>query len=323
MTIQLGGCALLTEILQITIGPHDVPCVTRDLADYTIATLIANVHRNMDSPALARVCIDTMRTLVHMHSAATGVANPPFLMSGEHSIPGFLMTLMHMIQDDEFWVKQSLGVLLELELVVHARLPQNTAGLLAFNLGQAEEYILDSMAFSSPSHRYADGQSRCMDSLQILYEIFPERVRRPTDVMASVLQILMAHNNNPDVRDGAITLMCTIVEGFWIRTSPLRVLSVTQTRPCVGVIMPLVVCSLRAADAHNPVNKNNCTSVFIMLSLLCRNNPPQIALANKMQIAQLLHYKYHAPIEDVLAHPVVDARCMAAYHHLVEILEGR
>jgi hypothetical protein len=86
--------------------------------------------------------------------------------------------------------------------------------------------------------------------------------------------------------------------------------------------MPVVVCSLLAVDAHLVVNKNNCTNILNMLSLLCQNHPAQIARAKKGRFAEFLHYKYHPPIEDVVAHPVVDARYMAAYHHLEKILAG-
>jgi hypothetical protein len=320
MTIQLGGCGLLTELITLSPKPNDVPIVTRMLADYTIATLIANVHQNMDSPALARICIGTLRTLVHMHSVTTGVADPPFLMSGVHSIPGFLVTLMHMNQNNEAWVKRSLRCLQV--LLVDARLPHNTAGLLAFDVGQAEEYIVAFMALSAPNHKYADGPMLCIDCLRSLYENFPQRVRRPSDVMASVVQQLMAHNQDPGFRNSAVTLMNTIVERFWSPTAPPRRLIDDQIRPCVTQIMPLVVCALRQADANILVNKTQCTTVFGMLSLLCQNNPPQIALAKKMRFAELLHSRYHQPIQDGVGHPVVDARCMAAYHHLEAILAG-
>ena len=320
MRIQLGGCTLLIDFMSITLGPHDKPSVSRKLADYTIATLIENVHQNMDSLALARICFATLHTLVHMYSTTTAVPNKPFLMSGEHSIPGFVMTLMRMNYDDETLVYQSLRCMKI--LLVDARLPQNTAGLLAFNVSQAEKYILDSMAVSSPTHIYSGVPPLFIEWLQTLYDVFPQRVSRPTDVMASVVQSLMAYNQNPKVRDVAITLMSTIVEGFWSPIAPFRVLSADQTRPCVENIMPVVVCSLRAVDAHKVVNKNNCTTILNMLSLLCQNHPTQIALAKKGRFAEFLHYKYHPRIEDVVAHAVVDARYMAAYHHLEEILAG-
>lgn len=312
---------MLIDIMSITLGPHDEPSVSRQLADYTIATLIENVHQNMNSPALARVCFDTLHTLVHMYSTTTAVPNAPFLMSGEHSIPEFVMTLMRMNYDDKTLVHRSFRCLKI--LLVDARLPQNTAGLLAFNVSQAEEYILDSIAVCPPSHVYSDGPVPLfIELLQMLYDIFPQRVSRPTDVMASVVQSLMAYNKDPKLRDFAITLMSAIVEIFWGPTAPFRVLRANQTRPCVENIMPVVVCSMLAVDAHLVVNKNNCTNILNMLSLLCQNHPAQIALAKKGRFAEFLHYKYHPPIEDVVAHPVVDARYMAAYHHLEKILAG-
>ena len=313
MTIQLRGSALLSTLMPITTGQHDMTYVTRPLADYTIATLIANVHLNMDSPALARICLVVLCTLVDMHSSATGVASPPFLMSGVHSIPGFVMTAMHLHQDCDTLVWRSMR-LLRL-LLQNSELPENTAGLLAFNVIQAEEYILASMARLIP---YARAETVCLDVLTMLYQKFPLRVKRPTDVMARAQQNLMAHSDNPDVRDSALTLMSTVVEGFWSRTAPMRELEDGQIRPCVSAIMPLVVCSLRVADAFDPLSKCNCIAAFNMLSTLCERDAGQISLVIEMQLLQLLQYKYHAPVEHV-----VDGRWMAAYFHLANILTWR
>jgi len=300
MLIQLEGCVLLTNILSKNVPRHGVPVVTRALADYTTATLIANVHQNMLTPALAYVVLDTMSYLVHMsiRATATGVTNPPFLMSGEHSIPGFLMTLMHTIQHDGLWVERSLRCLHI--LLVDAHLPQNRAELQTFNVGHAEEYILESMASSLPFREDGRAQFACMHALQRLYDIFPDRVSRPTDVMACVLQNLTAHSDIPEVRNMAINLMGTVIEGFWSRKAPIRVLGVEQSRPCVDAIMPPVVCSLRAANARDKFAKRNCITVFDILSTLCETHPPQIALLNQMQIVQMIHSKYKDAVEDAM-----------------------
>jgi hypothetical protein len=313
MTIQLCGSALLSTLMPITTGQHDVPYVTRPLADYTIATLIANVHLNMDNPALARICLVILCTLVNMHSARTGVASPPFLMSGEHSIPGFVATAMHLNQDCDTLVWRSMR-LLRL-LLQNSELPENTAGLLAFNVIQAEAFILASMARLIS---YARTESVCLVVLSMLYQKFPLRVKRPTDVMARAQQNLMAHGDNSDVRDSALALMSTVVEGFWSRTAPMRPLEDGQIRPCVSAIMPLVVCSLRVADAHDPLSKCNCTTAFTMLSTLCEGNAGQILLVKEMHLLELLQYKYHAPVEHV-----VDGRWTIAYYHLADILARR
>ena len=166
-------------------------------------------------------------------------------MSDAHSIPGFVVTSMHLNPANEMLVSASMRLLRT--ILVNAPLPQNMAGLLAFDVGQAEQHIVASM----PSViLYARNGSLCLDVLTCLYQNFPLRVRRPTDVMACVLRNLMTYSDNPVVRDSALTLMHTIIAGFWISTARARVLGAGQVCPCVKDIMPLVVCSLRVADVQ-------------------------------------------------------------------------
>jgi len=160
----------------------------------------------------------------------------------------------------------------------------------------------------------ARSESVCLDVLTSLYQIFPLRVSRPTDVMACVLRNLMAHSDNLDVRDSALVLMSTVIAGFWSRTAPARVLGAGQIRPCVTEIMPLVVCSLRIADATELLSKWNCTTVSNILSTLCKNHQQQIGLVNQMQIMPLLQYKYTTAVGQV------DGFWLAAYHRLPAIL---
>jgi len=313
MIIQLGGLALMTKLISSTTGPQLVPYVTLELADYAIATLIENVHLNMNRPALAILSLDTLRLLIHMHSSQ-GVADVHFLTSGEHAIPGFVMTLMHMNQAYEMLVWRSTSLMHE--LLESARLPQYTAMLQAFDVGQAEEYMLASM-----THWMHDGrlQSVCLHLLHTLYQMFPLRVTRPTDVLACLLRNLASHGTNADLRDTAINLMSTIVEGFWSPTAPIRELLHGQIRPCVSDIMQVVADSLRNADPGDPFSgKSNCITFFNVLSTLCENHPQQIALVNQTQTLPLLHQQFHLPLVQF-----VDGPWREAYTRLTGILAGR
>jgi len=133
--------------------------------------------------------------------------------------------------------------------------------------------------------------------------------------MASVLRNLMAHSDDPDVRDSAIALMSTVVTEFWRPAAPVRVHAVGQNRPCVSDIMPLLLCSLRAADAQQQVNKRNCSTVFDIFSMLCENHPQQIALVNDMQFMPLLQLHYFRPLANG-----VDGVWHTAYNRLQAIL---
>jgi len=94
-----------------------------------------------------------------------------------------------------------------------------------------------------------------------------------------------------------------------------HLLSATQSRPRVKVIMPLLVSSLCGMPPRESTNKNNCTSVFVMLSLLCQDHPAQIALTNKMPIVPLLSATCCHDIDDVIAHPDVDDCWTDALNH--------
>jgi len=310
MVIQLGGVKLFSRIVTTFTGLLNIPYVTRNLTDYSIATLMASVNQNMHSPELASCCLIALCQLVEMHSAANHVADPPFLTSGAHSIPGFAMTLMHLNPANDILVFRSMRLMQT--LLVNAQLPQNVAGLLVFDVGKAEEHIVTSMPLVIP---YARNGCICLDVLTSLYRIFPLRVRRPTDVMACILRNLMAHGDDPDVRESALVLMSTVVAGFWSRTAPVRVLAHGQTRPCVKDMMPLVVCSLRVADVQQQVSKRDCSTFFDILSMLCEYHPHQIAVLNEMQIVLLLAYKYDRPIANG-----VDGVWQTAYDRLQGIL---
>jgi len=291
MVIQLGGVKLFSRMVTTYTGPLDLPYVTRNLADYTIATLIANVNQNMHSPELASCCLIVLCQLVEMHSAANHVADPPFLMSGAHSIPGFVVTLMHLNAANDMMVSACMRLVRT--LIANAALPQNMGELSTFDVGQTERHIVDSMPLVIA---YARNGSLCLDVLNTLYRIFPLRVRRPTDVMACVLRTLMTHRGNPVVRDTALTLMHTVIAGFWSSTAPARVLGVGQVRPCVKDIMPAVVSSLRAADVQQQSSKWNCSTAFDILSMLCENHPQQIALLKEMHTVPLLQRIYASPL---------------------------
>jgi len=314
MIIQLGGLRVMIILISSTTGPQLRPYLTLRLVDYTIATLIKNVHLNLNRPALAKVCLEVLRKLIDMHTASAGVPRVHFLTSGEHTMPGFVMTLLHMLQDDDMSV---FGVLwLMNELLEWARPPQYTAMLQAFDVGQAEEYIL---ALMTSLIQKAPIQTSCLNIMHILYQIFPDRVRRPTDVLACSLQNLAAHGMNGNVRDQVINMMSTIVEELWSPTAPIRELLHGQNRPCVDDMMQVVVHSLREADPRDPFGgKCNCTTFFDVLSMLCENHPLQIARVNRTQTVQSLHQQFHMPIAQFIDRP-----WMQAYTRLTGILAGR
>jgi len=314
MIIQLGGLRLMIILISSTTGPQLRPYLTLRLVDYSIATLIKNVHLNLNCPALAKVCLKVLPLLIDMHTVSAGVPRAHFLISGEHTMPGFVMTLLHMVQDDEMAV---WGVLwLIHELLEWARPPEYTAMLQAFDVGQAEEYIL---ALMMSLIQKPPIQTSCLHVMHTLYQIFPHRVRRPTDVLACSLQNLAAHGINGNVRDNVINMMSTIVEAFWSPTAPIRELLHGQIRPCVGDIMEVVVVSLREADPRDPFSgKCDCTTFFNVLSMLCENHPLQIARVNQTETVHSLHQQFHMPIAQFIDRP-----WMQAYTRLTGILAGR
>ena len=295
MTIQLDGVTLCCGLMPSHTAAHYTPYVTRPLADYTIATLIASVEHHRDTmglPALADICLTTLCRLVDMHSADSNVADPPFLMSGAHSIPGFVMTLMHINRNkDAMTVWRSVRLLRK--LLIDAELPLNRAGLLACDIGQIEDQILAGMPSRIP---FAQTENQCLEVLICIYQKFPLRVRRPTDVMACALQTLAAHSDNVDVRDSVFVLANAVVSVFWSRASPARVLADGQVRPSVMAMMPLVSSCFRVADESDHMGKWNCSMLFNIISALCEDNPQQIALINDMNNVPLLQRKFSPPV---------------------------
>ena len=320
MVIQMGGMAVLSAMMPWFTGPHDVPLVSRRLADYTIATLIASVNANMHSPALAAICLTTLLTLIEMHTDThtvayppfllLGEADPPFLMSGECNIAGFVVTLMHLNEGDDMSVRNATSLLVT--LLHNAENPQKQESMQKFNVCLAEDHIISCMPLVP---HMSLTQVMCLNALTILYDKFRLRVRRPTDVMACAHQALLLFGCYPDVRDVACKLMNMIITVFWSQTAPARVLTAGQIRPTVTNIMSLVACSLRAQDV-NTLSKCTCTTIFNMLSMLLENqHPHHTDLVNERHTLTLLTNKYHEPVE-----PDVDAAWQHQHDRLAAIL---
>jgi hypothetical protein len=310
MVIQMGGMTMLSAIMPWFTGPYDVPLVSRRLTDYTIATLIASVNANMHSPALAAICLTTLCTLVEMHTDTNAVADPPFLMSGEYNIAGFVVTLMHLNEGVDMSVRSATTLLVT--LLHNAEIPQNQDSMRKFNVCLAEDHIISCMALVPHTSLT---QVMCLNALTILYDKFRLRVRRPTDVMACAHQALQLFGCYADVRDVACKLMNMIITVFWSQTAPARVLTAGQIRPTVTNIMSLVACSLRVQDV-NTISKCTCTTIFNMLSMLLENqHPHHTDLVNERHTLTLLTNKYHEPVE-----PDVDAAWQHQHDRLAAIL---